>query len=286
MICPNGKTRILGIIGHPVGHSLSPAMQNAALAACGLDYVYVPFDVHPDSLGEAVAGLRALGVSGFNVTIPHKSAIMAYLDGLDVTSETAGAVNTVHNAGGRLIGYNTDGDGFVRSLAEDLLFDPASRIIVVAGAGGAARGAIAALCRAGAARVVIANRSFDRASQLADMLGHHLNGTILSVVSGEDDLRFWMQRADLLVNATSIGMNGDMIEYIHLSDLPGHARVYDMVYTPAVTPLLDQAKRRGLRHVNGVGMLAGQGELAFHLWTGSPPPQGLMRSVLLNICGS
>jgi len=141
-----GSTQVLGIIGYPVRHSLSPAMQNAAIAECGLDYVYVPFQVDPVSLAAAVAGLLAVGVTGFSVTIPHKTAVIEYLDELDESASDAGAVNTVLVREGRMIGYNTDGYGLLCSLGEDLDYIPGEARIVVIGAGGAARGAVAALC--------------------------------------------------------------------------------------------------------------------------------------------
>jgi shikimate dehydrogenase len=282
----DGNTKILGIIGHPVGHSLSPAMQNAALTACGLGYVYVPFDVHPGQLAEAVSGLRALGIAGCNVTIPHKVAIASYLDRLDESAEAAGAVNTVLNDNGRLIGYNTDGDGLVRSLAEELDVVPGAGTIVMLGAGGAARGAVAALCRAGAQRIVIVNRSPEKARDLVHALGKRYTATELLIPGSGIELRTSMKEAALLINTTSVGMNHDRISMVSLTDLPADARVYDMVYAPPVTPLLKEAKERGLRCANGLGMLSGQGELAFKIWTGVEPPPRVMKEVLASICNA
>lgn len=276
----NGATKVLAIIGHPVEHSRSPAMQNAALAACGLDYVYVPFSVPPERLAEAVAGMRALGVAGFNVTIPHKIAVMAHLDALDESAEAAGAVNTVRNDEGRLIGYNTDGEGLVRSLAEDLGFTPGCGTIVIVGAGGAARGAVAALCRAGAGRIVIVNRGRERAEELAQSMGRRCAGAEILAVAGAAGLRPWLGETALLVNSTSLGMRHESIPFLELADLPRAAAVYDMVYAPAVTPLLREAAGLGLSCANGLGMLAAQGELAFRIWTGTLPPPGVMKGVL------
>ena len=280
----NGTTRVLAIIGHPVEHSLSPAMQNAAVAASGLDYVYVPFGVAPERLGEAVSGLRALGVAGFNVTIPHKVAVMEYLDGLDESAEAAGAVNTVLNDTGRLIGYNTDGDGLVASLAEDLGFSPGTGTIVIVGAGGAARGAVAALSRAGARRIVIVNRSSGRARELANSLGARYGATEIIPTGGAGELKPWLEETALVVNTTSLGMNGEPIPFLALSGLPPTAAVYDMVYAPPVTPLLREAAALGLRCANGLGMLAAQGELAFRIWTGRTAPRGVMKGVLSGVC--
>lgn len=282
----NGKTKVLAIIGHPVEHSRSPAMQNAALQACGLDYAYVPFSVPPEHLAEAVSGLRALGVAGFSVTIPHKIAVMEYLDGIDGSAVEAGAVNTVVNEAGRLIGYNTDGDGLVRSLADDLGFVPGSGTIVVVGAGGAARGAVPALCRAGAGRIVVVNRSRERAEEIAEAMSKLHPGTEIIPASEPAELKPWLGGTSLLVNTTSLGMNKETIPFLQIADLPGAAAVYDMVYSPPVTPLLDEAAKRGLRCANGLGMLAAQGELAFRIWTGMLPPAGVMKSVLIGGCSS
>jgi len=283
MIKLTGRTRVLGIIGHPVGHSLSPAMQNAALAARGLDYVYVPFDVEPDRLGRAVDGLRALGVSGFNVTIPHKVEILAHLDALDESAETAGAVNTVRNDGGRLIGYNTDGDGFVCSLREDLGFVPGVGLIVLAGAGGAARGALAALCRAGARRVVIVNRTPERARTLSTYMGERYTETEIIPIALDEGIKPYLREAVLFVNTTSIGMMDDKMPFVSPTEMAADAKVYDMVYSPPVTPLLRAAATHGLACANGLGMLVFQGELAFRIWTGVAPPAGVMKGVLATI---
>lgn len=276
----NGKTAVLGIVGHPVSHSLSPAMHNAALSALGLDYVYVPFAVHPDRLPAAVAGMRALGVVGFNVTIPHKTAIIPWLDGLDESAAAAEAVNTVHNVNGRLIGYNTDGSGLVRSLDEDLGFYPCGATIVMIGAGGAARGALASFCRAGAGKVIIINRDTDKAHKLAEFTGNRYAGTEIAVAADAEQLRPYLGSADLLLNTTSLGMNQERIPFVNFIDLPDSTKVYDMVYSPPMTPFLTDATRRGLSAANGLGMLVGQAEAAFKIWTGVFPPSGVMRSAV------
>lgn len=282
----SGSSKVFGIIGHPVCHSLSPAMQNAAMQAVGLDGVYVPFDVQPERLGEAVAGLRALGVTGVNVTIPHKTEIIPYLDGLDESAAAAVAVNTVNNEDNRLIGYNTDGDGLVRSLAEECSFIPGQSTIVIIGAGGATRGAVAAICRAGARQVIVANRTKDRAAALVAAMGERYPGIALRVAEYGGQVTASLHEADLMVNTTSLGMNGEIIAGLDLKALPQTCVVYDMVYAPPATPLLHEARRLGLRHANGLGMLAAQGELAFRIWTGNMPPLGLMKRVLTGICAS
>lgn len=282
----NGSSMVFGIIGHPVRHSLSPAMQNAALQACGLDGVFVPFDVEPEHLSVAVAGLRGLGIKGVNVTIPHKTGVVPYLDELDESASAAGAVNTISNEGGRLIGYNTDGDGLVRSLAEEFVFTPENRTVVVIGAGGAARGAVAAICRTGVRRIIIANRSREKAEALVAAMEGHYPGTSLTISEYGKQLTSCLLEADLVVNTTSLGMNNEVITGLDLGVVQPDAIVYDMVYAPPVTPLLREAHRLGLRHANGLGMLAAQGELAFRIWTGIMPPPGLMKGILTEKCSS
>lgn len=278
-----GKTKVLGIIGWPISHSLSPLMQNAAIAALGLDYIYAPFPVDPAALAAAVKGLKSLGVCGFNVTIPHKTAIMPFLDKLSPEAEAMGAVNTVTRDGAAFVGHNTDGIGFLQSIRDDLEFEPLGKNILVMGAGGAARSAVAALCGAGAARIVVANRSMDRGELLLGTFTAKCNKVEFSVspLEGEEFNRH-LEGADLLVNTTSVGMNGTAFPGLNLSLLKNGAKVYDMVYAPPLTPLLAQAQEQGLVCANGLGMLASQGEAAFKLWTDLEPPARLMKERLLS----
>lgn len=275
-----GKTGVYGIIGWPVAHSLSPVMQNAALQAAGVDAIYVPFAVEPNGLPAAVSGLRAMNVSGFNVTIPHKISIMPFLDQLSPVAVQAGAVNTVVNQRGRLIGHNTDGDGLVISLADDLGCTVAGSRVVLVGAGGAARGALMALCRAGVRSVVILNRSLVAADSLVASLRDFFPQVLLRAFSLGEQAEEVVAGSDLIVNATSLGMVGEKIEGLPLALLPGHAKVYDMVYSPSLTPLLRDAGGLGIKAVNGLGMLVAQGELAFNLWHGISAERGIMRGAL------
>jgi len=277
----SGKTRVVGIIGSPVGHSLSPAMQNAAIDELGLDYVYVPFPVEPDFLGQAVEGLRRLGIWGCNVTIPHKSAIIPFLDRISPDAELCGAVNTVCREGDLLVGYNTDGAGFLASLREDLDHDPCGSSLLLLGAGGAARGAIVALSGAGASRIVIANRTRERGAALVERFQAVFPAVQFITSSlGAEELGEHLRETDLLVNTTSVGMNGTSFDSMPLSELRSPGKVYDMVYVPAETPLLIAAKERGLASANGLGMLAAQGAAAFSLWTGREAPSAVMRQKL------
>jgi len=279
-----GTTRVLGIIGWPVAHSLSPLMQNAALEAMGLDWVYVPFAVRQDELAHAVAGLRALGVAGFNVTIPHKTAIIPLLDRITSEARLMGAVNTVKRDGDELVGHNTDGPGFIRSLGEELGFDPAGRRVLILGAGGAARAAVASLAQAGAAAVVVANRSVAKGEELVEAFRASFGGTQFAVMSLDMPLiNAEAQNFDLLVNTTSVGMGGTAFEGLDVTRMKPAASVYDMVFAPWETPLLADASRAGLWCANGIGMLVAQGECALAIWTGTEPPSGVMRRRILAV---
>ncbi len=277
----NGKTSVVGIIGSPIQHTLSPIMQNAAFAASLLNYVYIPFLVRPDNLEQAVVGLKALGVCGFNVTIPHKTAIIPFLDRLDESAESAGAVNTVKLCGTSLIGYNTDGDGLVDSLSRDLDFLPGAEQILVLGAGGAARGAIAALCRSGAKKIVVCNRSLENALILMNDMKVRYRETCIEVIDQNQLSCECLGLTSLLLNTTPLGMNGERIEGINLSNFPEHAKVYDMVYSCSTTPLVKESSEYGFRAVNGLGMLVAQGERGFEIWTGQKPPEDVMRKALM-----
>jgi len=278
----NGRTRILGIFGDPVGHSLSPLMQNAALAEAGIDAVYVPFHVTPENLPRAVEGLRAMQVWGVNVTVPHKEAICELLDELDPDARLIGAVNTVVSRDGRLTGYNTDGRGLVASLNEDLGFDPAGRRALLLGAGGTTRSVAVALSRAGAAEIIIANRTRKRAADLVAALATACKGTSFAITgTGTQELAAAVAVCDLVVNTTSIGLQGDDYPGFPWQDVSADTFIYDIVYHRDGTPWLRHARETGCRCADGLGMLAAQGELAFEIWTGRVPPSGVMKCRLL-----
>ncbi|MHB1398639.1 MAG: shikimate dehydrogenase [Trichloromonadaceae bacterium] len=278
----NGKTRILGIFGDPVSHSLSPLMQNHALEAAGIDAVFVPFHVRPEQLGQAVAGIRALDLLGVNVTVPHKEAVCAYLDDIDPVARQIGAVNTIVNRNGRLFGHNTDGLGFLRSLQQDLGLHPQGLRILLLGAGGACRAALVALCQAGATHITIANRTPERAEGLATEFGQVFGGITIAASSLEPDaLKRALAEVDLVVNTSAAGLKGEAFPGFPWATVPARSAFYDMVYGPGLTPCLTEAQRRSHPVAGGLGMLAGQGEEAFYLWTGKRPPFGAMRARLL-----
>ncbi len=277
-----GSTRVLGIFGDPVAHSLSPAMQNEALRQAGIDAVYVPFHVPPTRLPEAVAALRALNLWGVNVTVPHKEAVLPLLDEVDPEARLIGAVNTIVNRNGRLIGYNTDGLGFLRSLAEDLGFAPGGKKVLLIGAGGACRAGAVTLARAGVAALTIANRTPARAEGLAKEFSEVFKGTRFATRGMEPaDLDEAVQGVDLVVNTSAIGLRGDTFAYFPWPMLSAEALLYDMVYARGGTSWVKEGRQRGFRSADGLGMLAGQGAEAFRLWTGSLPPSGVMKARLL-----
>lgn len=280
-----GTTRIVGIFGDPINHSLSPAMQNAALQMAGIDAVYVPFHVTAAQLPDAVAAIRTLDLVGVNLTIPHKEAVCALLDALDPVAELAGAVNTVVNRDGQLCGYNTDVAGLLRAIGADLGIDVAGKRVLVAGAGGAARAAVVALAGAGAAWIGVVNRSPVRAEYLVAELAPRLQGTALAVLSPGADLPARLgEPVDLLVNGSAAGLRGEKLALPLDGCLRPGGAVYDMIYGRSPTPLVAGARAAGLAAADGLGMLAGQGEEAFRLWFGSAPPTGVMRGVLEDAC--
>lgn len=277
----SGTFRVYGILGDPVSHSLSPIMQNAAIKAAGIDAVYLPFHVVPDRLAAAVEGIRALQIGGVNVTLPHKQQIIPLLDRVDEDAALIGAVNTVVNRNGILTGYNTDSIGFIRSLREDIGFDPAGKSVLLFGAGGACRAAVVALLRAGVNSLFIVNRSRERAERLSrEVVSVFPDRTINCHGLGNIDYLEDLGMVDLVVNTTSIGLNGEKISFCPMAKIKASASVYDMVYSTAETPFVCAAKARQLVAADGTGMLAGQGEEAFSLWFDIRPGEGLMRDCL------
>jgi len=261
------------LLAHPAGHSLSPAMQDAALRACGIDARYLARDVPPQALRAAVAELHAADVAGANVTIPHKQAVMRWLDGLTDVARAVGAVNTIVPTPRGLVGDNTDGEGFLRALAE-LGVTPAGLPTVVLGAGGAARAVTLALLQAGA-RVTLYNRTRVRAERLAAELA----GQGAVSVAGGRGLEGRVSSARLLVQATAAGMEGAAEGASPLPEgvLPQEGAVVDLVYRPRETPLLARARSAGLTVQNGLPMLIHQGALAFERWFGQDAPVEVMR---------
>ena len=279
----SGKTKICGLIGDPVEHTMSPVMHNAAFDKLGLDYAYLPFRVSPEELPQAVSGLKALNATGFNVTIPHKVAVMPLLDELDPLAEKIGAVNTVVNNNGMLRGYNTDASGFLQALLERGV-EPEGENIVLLGAGGAAR-AIAYILAERNVHLAILNRreELDWAEAIAANIRKDLGKDIKVFELLPDYLAAALEPADILVNATSVGMSpAGGVSPVPAQLIKSGLVVVDIVYNPVRTKLLQDAAVAGAVTVEGLDMLVWQGALAFEKWTGQKPPFDLMKEVALN----
>lgn len=268
---PTGETRVAALIGDPVAHSLSPTLHNAAFDALGIDWVYVTFQVAPGQGREAVRAMRTLGLAGLSVTMPHKGEAAAAVDRLAPAAARLEAVNTVCWAGSELLGESTDGAGFLDALSGDDGFDPAGRSVVVLGAGGAARSVVAALGGSGPASVTVVARRADRAASCAALAG----AAGRRVEPGDRGaLEEAVRGADLVVNATPAGMApGDGLPFdLDPGSISAGHYVADLVYAPAVTPLLAVAREKGAAHSNGLGMLIHQAARQVELWTGRPAP--------------
>ncbi len=276
-----GKTQIVGLFGYPVRHTASPAFQNAGFAAARLDWVYLPFEVHPDNLAAAIGGIVALGFRGINLTIPHKQAVIEYLDELSTEAEIIGAVNTVVIRDGRLKGYNTDGKGFVRSLREEGGIDLAGKSVFLMGAGGAGRAVAVQAALDGASVMLVCDLDERRAQSVVSAIEDGIRGGLAKFVPFEERaIRDGMEECEIFIDATPLGMKPDDPISISADWLAPSTFVYDLVYDPPETPLLRAAKERGCRTHNGVGMLLYQGCIAFEIWTGRAAPVQEMRGAL------
>ena len=271
-------TNKLGIIGFPIGHSISPRFQQAALDHCGIDATYEAWEITPDWLSEFMQGLRDPVVLGINVTVPHKEAVIPYVDEVDDLASTSGAVNTIVNRGGRLTGHNTDGAGFLRALREVNGFTPQGRRALVLGAGGAARGVVLALIREGVAHLTIANRTLSKAERLTQM-ARETGTSCLAIPLDGHTLSGEAASADLIVNCTTLGMAhgpDDTATPLGPEHIPSTALVNDLVYNPLESPLLRAAAQAGARVLGGIHMLVYQGAASFEMWTSRPAPVPVM----------
>jgi shikimate dehydrogenase len=271
MIQISGRTKITGIFGHPVEHTLSPAMHNAAFKALGLNYCYVPFLVHPDYLEDAIKAIRALNLCGVNVTVPHKEKVMPLLDEINEEASFIGAVNTIVNSEGRLIGYNTDGRGFMQSLLESGISVEGKNVLII-GAGGASK-AISYYLSQKTKTLYLYNRSKNRAEKLVQDLKK-----IRSNVSLIEDISS-IERYHIIINATPLGLKKEDPLPFDTSLLRAEQTVCDLIYKK--TRLLEEASKKGCVTLDGLGMLLWQGLFAFELWTGKKPQVEVMRNALM-----
>lgn len=268
--------KFTGLVGFPLGHSISPAMHNEAFKQFGMDAEYLLFEVKEDVFNEKIQELKAPNFLGFNVTIPYKEKIIKLLDGIDPLASLIGAVNTVTNQKGKLIGFNTDGIGFIDSLKSESNFEPKGKSAVIIGAGGAARAVVIMLIK----NLIDQVRIFDVDSQKSGNLAEYINKTFnchCKSLSHEDLIKT-IESSDLIVNATPIGMHPkiDTMPIPDKTKIPSDSVVYDLVYNPYETKLLKFAKKSGAKTISGIGMLVRQGAIAFSLFTGEKAPVDLM----------
>ena len=263
----NASTELYGIFGNPVRHSLSPLIHNTLFQQFKLNAVYLAFQVEKEQLSLAFEAVRSLGIRGVSVTIPHKESATNFMDEIpEDLDRCVGAINTVVNKHGKLYGYNTDNPGFLSALKDELGFDPEGKSVLVLGAGGAARGVVSALAHAEADRIMIHNRTHERARGLKDYMSGYFPDTEIDSLDSLEAVRG--EKIDLVVNTTSVGMGSADPSPLNLDLLAKPAVVYDLVYSSPRTCFLEQAKGLGWPFANGLGMLAAQAALSFELWTG------------------
>ena len=278
----SGRTRVCGVIGDPIAHTMSPVMHNAAFRKLGIDYVYVPFRVTRDGIGDAIAGMRALNLAGLNVTIPHKISVTPFLDEIDPLARKIGAVNTVVNDKGVIRGYNTDASGFLQAML-DKGVRPDNKKVVVLGAGGASR-AICYILAENGASLSILNRALEMewAHNLAAEISGAFDIDTVALELNSDNLAKVMPGSDILVNATSVGMSPDIrgtpVPAELLESVPV---VFDIVYNPVRTRLRSEAEQGGALTISGLDMLVCQGALSFEKWTGQKAPLEIMKKEAL-----
>jgi len=277
----SGKTRVCGVIGSPIEHSLSPTIHNAAFNCLKLDFVFLAFPVKAADLENAIRGMRGLGIHGLNVTMPHKCAVIAYLDEMDSAVKFLGSVNTILNKAGRLSGFNTDGVGALKALRENGI-ELSEKKVFLLGAGGAAK-AIALSLAKEAGELAILNRTTEKAEELAEALGRMFNKKVVGGALSPDAVEANLRDSDILINATSMGMKPNLGQSLVAPQLlRSDLTVMDIVYNPVETKLARDARTAGAKVVSGVEMLIYQGAASFEIWTGRVPPIGVMRKAVLN----
>jgi shikimate dehydrogenase len=280
----SGKTRVCGVIGDPIAHSLSPAIQNAAFNHLKLDFVFLAFHVKADKLENAMHGMRGLGIHGLNVTMPHKSAVTSYLDEVDSAVEFLGSANTILNEDGKLSGFNTDGVGALNALKENNI-DLAEKKVLLLGAGGAAK-AIAFSFAQEVESICILNRAPEKAAVLADALNRVFGTKVMGGALSPSAVQESIQDADILVNATSVGMHPNVDQSLVAPRwLKSDLTVMDIVYNPVETKLAKDAKAAGAKVISGVEMLIYQGAASFKIWTGKSAPIEVMKKAALTKLG-
>lgn len=280
------STKLIGLLGNPLGHSFSPAMHNKAFQSLGLNFFYLPIEVTAEDLSTVTAGIARMNFAGYNITVPHKIRIMDCLDSIDPLAQAIGAVNTVILEDGRTTGYNTDGEGFVRALEAESGITAGGRCHFIIGCGGAARAIAMTLAFKEAGKIFLCNRTEQKAHELAADINEKVSlcSEVVPMETGCIDAA--IRQADVLINTTSVGMHPDEDRSPINSDLiRGGLIVSDIVYNPARTKLLRAAEKKGCQTVSGLGMLVNQGAEGFRKWTGAEPPMEVMFEVVRALKG-
>ncbi len=276
------KQKLCGIIGYPLTHSLSPIMHNKAFADVGLDWFYMPFTVKEEDLKDALKGFKAIGVIGLNVTMPYKKKVIPYLDEIAHYANLVGAVNTIHYIEDKIVGYNTDGRGFIDAITEGFKFISEDKKILLIGAGGAARAVAVSLAMEGAKSIIIANRTFEHANDIKEILDNHFSKCESKVVSLDKSINQYFKNVDMIVNATPIGMYDNEKEIpFSFNNFTENHYVIDLIYKPLQTEFLKRAKERGAKTANGLDMLIYQGAAAFKIWTNIDAPIEVMKKAII-----
>ncbi|MDD5747613.1 MAG: shikimate dehydrogenase [Actinomycetota bacterium] len=277
----DGNTRLVGIIGNPLEHTLSPVIHNAAFDYMGLNWCYVPLPVEHDEIEKALEGIKVFRFAGVNVTMPFKTAVLPFLDEVAMFAESVGAVNTILFDKDKLIGYNTDGRGFYTALSRDLGYDVRGKKVLILGAGGAARSVTISLAVAGCSRMVIVNRSSERARSLKEIIRRSSSDVEVQCLTPEEDYDVLLADSDLIINATPVFSFGKSGLRIPVAMLNKSQVVCDLNYSSYYSPLLEEAEARGATVMDGKGMLLYQAATAFEIWTGLEAPVEVMRVALL-----
>lgn len=277
----NGKTKVYAVFGFPIGHSLSPQMHNAAFEYKKMNCVYVAYNVNPKDLKSILKILPQIGISGVNLTIPHKEIAYSCVDYLSKEAKLVKAVNTIKVAGDKLYGYNTDGKGLIKSLKEDANVNLKGKNILLLGAGGAAKGISIPLSQTGINSLIIANRTYNKAKSLAEKINKISRIKCETIPLEESIIKEIIGDIDLVINSTSVGLYKNDRSLLSSKTLHPKLIVYDLVYNPPDTPLMKEARKAGAKAVNGLGMLLYQGVLAWEIWTEHTAPVKIMRNALL-----
>jgi len=277
--------KLVGIFGDPIDHVASPRMHNLAFTYLGIDMVYVAFKVKPEDLKAAVESIKVLGIAGVNVTVPHKENIMKYLDEVDPFAKFIGAVNTIKNNDGKLIGYNTDANGFISSIKGEGEFEPRGKKVIIIGAGGAARAIAFALAQRKAKEITLCDVIQGKAEKLAADLKNNFESEIYIKNKDSEEFKEYIKTTDLIVNASPVGMSPN-VEKTPIDDfdiISDKHFVYDVIYRPRKTKFLVEAEKKGAKVLGGGGMLIGQAVEAFKIFTGKEAPYDIMSRALYEI---